>query len=148
MASLPLACQLARSGGRVGDTRLVVGNLVAQARNRRQLFLATKVGRGRWLVRAGRAEMEKSLKQLEVDKVDLMQVHHSSGVDDMLPVLRNGRRPAGRAASASPRLAPAVTVAIPGTAEMEYLMDNIGAARGPMPHVAARRRMAALVDAS
>ena len=43
---------------------------------------------------------------------------------------------------------PAVTVAIPGTAKMEYLTDNLGAARGPMPDAAARRRMAALVDAA
>jgi len=43
---------------------------------------------------------------------------------------------------------PAVTVAIPGTAKMEYLTDNLGAARGPMPDAAARRRMAALVDGS
>ena len=43
---------------------------------------------------------------------------------------------------------PAVTAAIPGTAKLEYLTDNLGAARGPMPDAAARRRMAALVDAS
>jgi aryl-alcohol dehydrogenase-like predicted oxidoreductase len=43
---------------------------------------------------------------------------------------------------------PSVTVAIPGTAKMEYLTDNLGAARGPMPDAAARRRMAALVDGS
>jgi aryl-alcohol dehydrogenase-like predicted oxidoreductase len=43
---------------------------------------------------------------------------------------------------------PAVTVAIPGTAKLVYLTDNLGAARGPMPEAAARRRMAALVDAA
>jgi aryl-alcohol dehydrogenase-like predicted oxidoreductase len=43
---------------------------------------------------------------------------------------------------------PAVTAAIPGTAKMEYLKDNFEAARGPMPDAAARRRMAALIDAS
>ena len=43
---------------------------------------------------------------------------------------------------------PAVTVAIPGTATMEYLTDNLGAARAPLPDAAARRLMAALVDAS
>ena len=36
---------------------------------------------------------------------------------------------------------PAVTVAIPGTAKLEYLIDNLGAARGAMPDQAARRRM-------
>jgi aryl-alcohol dehydrogenase-like predicted oxidoreductase len=43
---------------------------------------------------------------------------------------------------------PAVTAAIPGTAKMEYLTDNLGAARAPMPDAAARKRMAALVDAA
>lgn len=43
---------------------------------------------------------------------------------------------------------PAVTVAIPGTAKMAYLTDNLAAARGPMPDAATRRRMAALIDAS
>lgn len=43
---------------------------------------------------------------------------------------------------------PAVIVAVPGTARMEYLADNIGAARGRMPDAATRRRMAALVDAA
>ena len=36
---------------------------------------------------------------------------------------------------------PAVTVAIPGTARLDYLIDNLGAARGAMPDLAARQRM-------
>lgn len=36
---------------------------------------------------------------------------------------------------------PAITVAIPGTARLDYLIDNLGAARGAMPDEAARRRM-------
>ena len=232
-----------RMGGKLIDTapaygsaEPVVGNLVAQAGNRNQLFLATKVGRGRQGVEAGRAEMEQSLKQLKVEKVDLMQVHNLGGVDEMLPVLREWKEagktryigatctskdqypeverllrtqqmdfiqvdyaidnrdveerilplaqdrgvavltalPFGRgrvlgAFGQQPVPAwaqelgiktwaqfalkyivshPAVTVAIPGTAKMEYLTDNLGAARGPMPDAAARRRMAALVNAS
>jgi aryl-alcohol dehydrogenase-like predicted oxidoreductase len=231
-----------RMGGKLIDTapsygnaEPVVGNLVAQAGNRNQLFLATKVGRGRQGVQAGRAEMEQSLKQLRVDKVDLMQVHNLAGVNEMLPVLREWKAagktryigvtttsegqyaelerllrtqrmdfiqvdyaidnreveqrilplaqergvavltalPFGRgrvfeAFGKQPVPAwaqelgirtwaqfalkyivshPAVTVAIPGTAKMEYLTDNLGAARGPMPDAATRRRMAALVDA-
>ncbi|HET9448725.1 MAG TPA: aldo/keto reductase, partial [Steroidobacteraceae bacterium] len=84
-----------RMGGKLIDTapsygkaESVVGNLVAQAGNRGQLFVATKVGRGRESVQAGRAEMEQSLKQLKVEKVDLMQVHSLGGVNEMLPVLR------------------------------------------------------------
>jgi aryl-alcohol dehydrogenase-like predicted oxidoreductase len=232
-----------RMGGKMIDTapsygnaEPVVGNLIAQAGNRGQIFLATKVGRGRDGVSAGRAEMEQSLQQLRVDKVDLMQVHNLVGVTNMLPVLRDWKDagktryigvttssknqyselervlrtermdfvevdyaidnrdveqrilplahergvavlaalPFGRgrvfeafAKQPVPAWAqdlqiqtwaqfalkyivshPAVTVAIPGTAKMEYLTDNFGAARGPMPDAATRSRMAALVDGS
>jgi aryl-alcohol dehydrogenase-like predicted oxidoreductase len=36
---------------------------------------------------------------------------------------------------------PAVTSAIPGTAKLSYLQDNLGAARGPLPDAAMRKRM-------
>ena len=42
----------------------------------------------------------------------------------------------------------AVTCAIPGTALLAHLLDNLGAARGPLPDEATRRRMAALIDAA
>jgi aryl-alcohol dehydrogenase-like predicted oxidoreductase len=240
---LEVVRNLTRMGGKLIDTapaygnaEPVVGTLVAQAGNRNQLFLATKVGRGRQGVPAGRAELEQSLKQLKVDRVDLMQVHNLGGVDEMLPVLREWKA-AGKtryigvtttAENQYPELErllrtqrmdfiqvdyaidnreveqrilplaqergvavltalpfgrgrvleafgkqpvpgwaqelgirtwaqfalkyivshPAVTAAIPGTAKMAYLTDNLGAARGPMPDAAARRRMAALVDAA
>jgi aryl-alcohol dehydrogenase-like predicted oxidoreductase len=41
---------------------------------------------------------------------------------------------------------PAVTVAIPGTAKMDYLIDNLGAARGPLPDETTRQRMAAFFE--
>jgi diketogulonate reductase-like aldo/keto reductase len=37
---------------------------------------------------------------------------------------------------------PAITCAIPGTRNARHLADNLGAARGPVPDAAARRRMA------
>ena len=232
-----------RMGGKLLDTapsygkaESVVGNLVAQAGNRDQLFVATKVGRGRESVQAGRAEMEQSLKQLKVDKVDLMQVHNLGGANEMLPVLREWKeagktRYIGVTTSAKNQYAelerllrtqrmdfievdyaidnrdveqvilplaqergvavltalpfgrgrvfdalkkqpvpgwaqelgiktwaqfalkyvvshPAVTCAIPGTAQLRYLVDNLGAAREPLPDAAMRRRMAALIDAT
>lgn len=42
---------------------------------------------------------------------------------------------------------PAVTCAIPGTAKMEYLLDNLGAARGRLPDAAMRARMESFFDA-
>jgi diketogulonate reductase-like aldo/keto reductase len=41
---------------------------------------------------------------------------------------------------------PAVTCAIPGTAKPEHMLDNLGAARGPLPDDAMRRRMRAHFD--
>ena len=42
---------------------------------------------------------------------------------------------------------PSVTCAIPGTAKVEYLTDNLGAARGRMPDAAMRKRIEAHYDA-
>ena len=41
---------------------------------------------------------------------------------------------------------PAVTMAIPGTARVRYLLDNQGAARGRLPDPQMRRRMEELID--
>lgn len=42
---------------------------------------------------------------------------------------------------------PAVTCAAPGMAKPEYVRDNLGAAAGPMPDAAGRRRMEEFIDA-
>jgi aryl-alcohol dehydrogenase-like predicted oxidoreductase len=42
---------------------------------------------------------------------------------------------------------PAVTIAVPGTARMSYLVDNLGAAQGRLPDAAMRRRMEQFIDA-
>ncbi|MDQ6827373.1 MAG: aldo/keto reductase [Gemmatimonadota bacterium] len=41
---------------------------------------------------------------------------------------------------------PGVTCAIPGTAKVEYLVDNLGAARGRMPDAAMRKKIEAFFD--
>ena len=41
---------------------------------------------------------------------------------------------------------PVVTCAVPGTAKVEYLVDNLGAARGRLPDAATRRRMERFID--
>ncbi|MGH7415099.1 MAG: aldo/keto reductase [Candidatus Rokuibacteriota bacterium] len=235
--------ELPRLGGMVVDTapsygaaETVIGDLVAQLRNRRALFIATKVGRGRAGVAAGLAEMRRSLERLRTERVDLLQIHNMAGVEQMLPVLREWKQEgriryhgvttsSARQHEALARLVqrepldfiqidyaldnraaegrllplaadrgvavltnlpfgrgrvfqalgsrpipewaaalgirswaqfalkyvishPAVTCAIPGTARLAYLIDNLGAARGPLPDEATRRRMAALIDAA
>jgi aryl-alcohol dehydrogenase-like predicted oxidoreductase len=42
---------------------------------------------------------------------------------------------------------PARPIAIPGMAQPRYVDDNLGAARGPMPDAAMRRRMEEYIDA-
>jgi aryl-alcohol dehydrogenase-like predicted oxidoreductase len=41
---------------------------------------------------------------------------------------------------------PAVTCAVPGMAKAEYVVDNVGAARGRLPDAAMRRRMEQFID--
>jgi len=41
---------------------------------------------------------------------------------------------------------PAVTCTMPGTAKVEYLVDNLGAARGRLPDAAMRRQMENFID--
>jgi len=41
---------------------------------------------------------------------------------------------------------PAVTCAVPGMAKTEYVIDNLGAARGHLPDAAMRRRMEKFID--
>lgn len=41
---------------------------------------------------------------------------------------------------------PAVTCAVPGMAKAEYVVDNLGAARGRLPDTAMRRRMERFID--
>jgi len=41
---------------------------------------------------------------------------------------------------------PAVTCAVPGMAKAEYVVDNLGAARGGLPDTAMRRRMEKFID--
>ena len=42
---------------------------------------------------------------------------------------------------------PAVTCCMPGTAKVEYVLDNLGAARGRLPDAAMRRRMETFLEA-
>ncbi len=42
---------------------------------------------------------------------------------------------------------PAVACAVPGLAKAEYVVDNLGAARGRLPDAAMRRRMESFIDA-
>src|SRR5687767_14241958 len=89
MRNLPkLGGRLVDTAPSYGNAETVVGELITQAGNRDQLFLATKVGRGGQGAEAGIAEMEEGFRRLKTTKVDLMQIHNLGGVPTMLPILR------------------------------------------------------------
>jgi diketogulonate reductase-like aldo/keto reductase len=73
-----------------GRSETVLGDLMAGARLRSKLFVATKV----WT--SGRAEginqMEASMRALRVSAVDLMQVHNLVDVDRQLDTLEGWKR--------------------------------------------------------
>lgn len=80
-------------GGRVVDTapsygtaETVVGDLVAELDNRKELFFATKVRKED--LKFGTRELEESFKKLRTKKIDLLQVHNLVGLNVMLPVLQ------------------------------------------------------------
>jgi aryl-alcohol dehydrogenase-like predicted oxidoreductase len=85
------------AGGRVidsspmyGKAEAAVGQLLAASPQRAQAFLATKVwtsGRA-----AGIRQMENSLRLLQTDRVDLMQVHNLVDWHAHLPTLREWKR--------------------------------------------------------
>lgn len=85
------------AGGRVidsspmyGKAEAAVGQLLADSPRRAQAFVATKVwtsGRA-----AGIRQMENSLRLLQADRIDLMQVHNLVDRSSHLPTLREWKR--------------------------------------------------------
>ncbi|HLA91054.1 MAG TPA: aldo/keto reductase [Gemmatimonadaceae bacterium] len=86
-------------GGRVIDTapgygraEIVVGDLLAELKNRDKYFIATKVsvggrGGGGGTREDAIAQMEESLRRLHTDRIDLMQIWNLSSPDLLLPLL-------------------------------------------------------------
>jgi diketogulonate reductase-like aldo/keto reductase len=69
-----------------GRAEGVVGDLLAASGNRDKAFVATKV----WTTgrQAGIDQMERSMKLLRVDRIDLMQIHNLLDWQTHLPTLR------------------------------------------------------------
>jgi aryl-alcohol dehydrogenase-like predicted oxidoreductase len=82
-------------GGRIVDTapgygraEVVVGELLAELKNRDKYFVATKVSvRGGGDKAAAAAQMEESFKRFKTDKIDLMQIWNVSQPDMLAPLL-------------------------------------------------------------
>jgi aryl-alcohol dehydrogenase-like predicted oxidoreductase len=87
--------RLTGSGLRVIDTaplyresERVIGELLAEIGNRPKVFLATKVTAPNKTREEGLASMEASMRRLQTDFIELMQVHNLIGTEVLLPLIR------------------------------------------------------------
>jgi aryl-alcohol dehydrogenase-like predicted oxidoreductase len=78
-------------GGKVIDTARgyprseeVIGKLLADIGNRDKVFLATKTPLS-GDVSGGKAVLDESFRQLQVSKIDLLQIHNMLGMDTLMP---------------------------------------------------------------
>ncbi len=69
-----------------GDSELVIGRAVRELGNRDRLFIASKTPMG-GDVSGGRAVIEESFRRLQVEVIDLMQIHNLHGLDALMPLL-------------------------------------------------------------
>ena len=82
-------------GGRVIDlspsysnAESVVGDIIAELKNRPSYFLATKITSPGADRESGQRQLEESMRRLHTDKIDLMQIHNLIGVEQRLPLIR------------------------------------------------------------
>jgi aryl-alcohol dehydrogenase-like predicted oxidoreductase len=78
-----------------GRSEGVIGGIVSELGNRDKLFIATKVLSSDSTAADGKASIEESLRRLGTKRIDLMQVHNLTGVEQMIPVLQELKQ-AGR----------------------------------------------------
>jgi len=71
-----------------GNAEVVVGTSLAELKNRDKYFLATKVSvRGGGDKTAAAAQMENSMRRLQTDRIDLMQIWNVSNPELLAPLL-------------------------------------------------------------
>ena len=134
-----------------GSSEAVVGELLAGTGARKQAFVATKVwttGRD-----AGIAQMQRSMKLLRANSIDLMQVHNLSDWRSHLPTLRAWKAD-GRirylgvthyTSSAYDQLEAVMREETLDFVQLNYALDDRAAEQRLLP-LAAERGMAVLVN--
>jgi aryl-alcohol dehydrogenase-like predicted oxidoreductase len=67
-----------------GESEVVLGQLIKELGIRDKLFIATKTPM-RGDIAPGMGELEQSLKRLQTDRLDLLQVHNFNGLNEYMP---------------------------------------------------------------
>ncbi|MFM1887375.1 MAG: hypothetical protein RL026_2532 [Pseudomonadota bacterium] len=68
-----------------GTSEVVIGELLKELGNRDQFFLATKTPLQGQDISGGKAVLDQSFKRLQVDTLDLLQIHNLWGLDELMP---------------------------------------------------------------
>jgi aryl-alcohol dehydrogenase-like predicted oxidoreductase len=74
------------------DSEQVLGELMADIGNRKQMFVATKVTAPEGDLAKGIAMIEESRRKLRTDVIDLLQIHSLNGVEVLFPHLNELKR--------------------------------------------------------
>lgn len=79
-----------------GDSEQLIGDALGALKQRKQVFLATKLSEhGQLGDRAsGEASLLRSLERLQTERIDLLQVHNLDGVDRLMPLLQAWKKAA------------------------------------------------------
>lgn len=135
-----------------GDSEVVIGKLVAELGNRDQLFIATKTPiRGD--LKPGDGELEEAFARLQVQKLDLLQIHNFHGIDVLFPKLQEWKqagkvRYIGVTTSSDdqyPQMVNALKTLPLDFIQVDYSIDNRGAADEILP-LAQDKGVAVLVN--
>ena len=85
-----LGGKLVDTAYRYGDAELVIGKLVRELGNRNDLFIATKTAPPNEV--PTRQALEQAFNRLQMQKIDLVQIHSFRGTDELLPLLAEAKQ--------------------------------------------------------
>ncbi|MFO7324321.1 MAG: aldo/keto reductase [Pseudomonadota bacterium] len=139
--------EMPKLGGKVIDTafgyrgsEVMIGGLLAEIGNRDQFFLATKTPMNGDISNP-KAVLDGAFSRLQVDRIDLMQVHNLYGMDELMPHIKEykaaGRfRYVGMSTSMDNQyegIMAAMRRHRPDFVQVDYSIGNRGAADSVLP---------------
>ena len=146
LSNLPqLGGKLVDTARGYGEAEVVIGQLVKELGNRDKLFIATKTPiRGE--VSQPTAAVEESFKRLQVERIDLLQIHNFHGLNELFPVLKEWKqakkiRYIGVTTSTDdqyPQLEDAIAKLPLDFIQVDYSIDNRGAGDEILPMAQAK----------